>query len=235
LFLTNHKFKSVQKDRLFYDQYQYCIGFQLDELSCMRILDHAHINDMIERRKQWQEIAQQRWVNGRQKHGITMSRRFKNITDKTLADLHALAEVLLTTSTDFKLVVSMHQGYVYTNNMNLIDQLDDLPELTHKTYTQAKICRPKNTIKLKNSQYAYRSYLKTVKLSQQQKDQLMDFLYAQRDHVRVSRALQTWIDQPFNRTQDYFFIDHASESWLTMLGLVQPGIIRKTMHIISAK
>jgi hypothetical protein len=83
MFLTSPKFKPVRKDRLFYDQFEYCIGFRLDEVSCLRVLDHAHIDDMIERRKQWREIAQQRWVTGRQKHGIIMSRRWKDITENT--------------------------------------------------------------------------------------------------------------------------------------------------------
>jgi hypothetical protein len=53
--------------------------------------------------------------------------------------------------------------------------------------------------------------------------------------VRLSPALKSWISQSFNRTQDYFFVDHDSLTWLTMLSLVQPGIVRKTMHIIPAK
>lgn len=233
--MTNLKFKTVKKDRRFYDQFDYCIGFHLDEVNCLRVLDHAHIDDMIERRKQWREVAQQRWVSGRQKHGIIMSRRWKDITEKTVLDLHALAQVLLNTTVDFKLVVSMSQGYVYTNNLSLIDQLDHMPELTHKTYTQAQVVRPKNTIQLKNPQYQYRTYLSMCKLTAEQRHNLEEFLITQSTHVRISPALARWIDTAFNRTQDYFFVDHNTESWCTLLSLVQSGIIRKTMHIIPAK
>lgn len=233
--MSNQQFKAVKKDRLFYDRFEYCIGFHLDEVSCLRVLDHEIIDDFIERRRQWSEIAQQRWVNHRQQYGTILGKTLRRITEKTQEDLHALADVLLATPFKFKLVVSVYQGYVYTNDLELIDRLDAMPQLNYKTYTQAEIHRPKNTIKLKNSLYPFRSYFRNIKLTSQQKDNLMDFLYAQRDHVRVSPALQRWIDQPFNRTQDYFFVDHTSESWLTMLSLVQPGIIRKTMHIIPAK
>ncbi len=220
---------------MFYDRFTYCLGFHLDEISCLRLLDHAHIDDMIERRKQWREIAQQRWVAGRQKHGIIMSRRWKDITEKTVADLHAVAEVLLTTSVDFKLVVSINQGYVYTNDTTLIDQLDCMSELTYKTYTQAQIVRPKNTIQLRDPQYQFRTYFSMCKLTAEQRHNLEEFLITQSDHVRLSPALARWINMPFNRTQDYFFVDHDAESWCTLLSLVQPGIIRKTMHIIAAK
>lgn len=229
------KFNSVKKDRLFYDQFEYCIGFYLEEASCLRLRDHAEIDDIIQRRKQWQEIAQQRWANGRQSHGMILARRWRAITEKTVADLHAVAEVVLNITVPHKLVVSLNQGYVYTNDLALIDQLDLMPELIYKSYTRARVTRAKNTIQLKNPQHAFRSYLKSIRLNEQQKDHLMDFLYAQRDHVRVSASFQRWIDQPFNRTQDYFFVDHHTESWLLMLALVCPGLIRKTMQIQQAK
>ena len=146
-------FKTVAKDRLFYDQFEYCIGFHLAEISALRQLDHAQIDDVIERRKQWRELAQQRWVKGQRSHGTIMSRRWRDITDVTQANLHSLADVLLTTGASYKLVVSVDQGYVYTTDLTLINHLTAMPELSHKTYTQAKIIRPKNTIQLKNPRY----------------------------------------------------------------------------------
>jgi hypothetical protein len=235
LFLTNRRFNLVRKDRLFYDQFLYCIAFYLEEVSALRVLDHVAIDDTMQRRRQWREIAQQRWVNGRQKHGIILSRSFKEITENTIHDLHVVAEKLLTTTSDFKLVVSVDQGYVYTNDMDLIDTLDHMPELKYKSYTKAKVTRPKNTIQLKNSQNCFRSYFKAVKLNDQQKKQLDNFLNNHKDQVRLSPALTQWIDQPFNRLQDYFFVDYQTNSWLTMLSLVHPGLVRKTMHIIPAK
>jgi hypothetical protein len=230
--LTNPKFSTVKKDRLFYDRFQYSIGFHLDEVNCLRQLDHVYIDDMLVRRKQWREIAQRRWSKNLQ---ANFSWRHPEITEQTGENLHALAELLLTAPCDFKLVVSLNQAHVYTNDPILINRLDRLPILTFKTYTQAEISRPKNTVKLKNPKHKFRTYLKFVRMTSIQKDNLMDFLYNQRLHVRISPALQRWIDQPFTQTQDYFFIDHDTQSWLTMLSLIQPGIVRKTMHIIPAK
>ena len=231
-------FKPVAKDRLFYDQFEYCIGFQLDEISALRELDHARIDDIIERRKQWREIAQQRWVKGQRPHGSVgtiMSRSWRDITAQTLADLHTLADVLLTTSAEYKLVVSVNQGYVYTNELFLIDKLAVMPELSHKTYTRAEIIRPKNTIQLKNPVHEFRTYFRSVKLSAQEKRTLIDFLQNQHSHTRMSQGLKNWANDPFTRTQDYFFVDHNGSSWLSMLSLVRPGIIRKTLQIVAAK
>jgi hypothetical protein len=211
------------------------MGFCLHEASCLRQLDHASIDDTMQRRKQWREIAQQRWVNGRQNHSTIIRRRWQEITEKTVDDLHAVADQLLCSEIEYKLVVSVNQGYVYTNDLTLIDQLDSMPQLTYKTYTRAEIVRPKNTIQLRNPRYQYRTYLTMCKLTAEQRHNLEEFLITQSEYVRLSPALARWIDLPFNRTQDYFFVDHDSETWCTMLSLVQPGIIRKTMHIIAAK
>jgi len=237
LYLTKPtlKFKPVSKDRLFYDRFEYCMGFYLEEVSCLRVLDHDYINDWIARRQEWREIARKRWPTGSGSSSTILSRRWREITATTVSNLHCLATCLLNTPAEFKLVVSMDQGYVYTNDLDLIDQLTAMPVLQYKSYSQAQITRPKNTIRLKNCRHQYRSYFKVTKLSAEQKDNLMDFLYNQRATVRVSSALQRWIDQPFNRTQDYFFVDHDTQNWLTMLNLVVPGIVRKTMQLIPAK
>ena len=243
LFLTkiHQPFKSVVKDRLFYNRFEYCIGFQLDEASCLReSLEHNRIDRMIERRIAWREIAQQRFVGTVRStlfpgaNQTIIARRQKEITEQTISNLHDLAEILLTTVLDFKLVVSVDQGHVYTNDLNLLDQINALPALTHKEYSQAIIGRPKDTIQLKDPKHQFRSYFKITKLTHEQKNQLIAFLSNQ-STIRLSPALKHWITVPFNRTQDYFFIDHNEMSWLTMLSLVRPGLIRKTQQIIQAK
>jgi hypothetical protein len=235
--LTNPalRFKTVGKDRLFYDQFEYCIGFYLDEVSVLRELDHARIDDLIQRRKAWREVAQQRWLTGQRPHSTIISRRWRDITDQTQADLHSLAAMLLTTVASYKLVVSVNQGYVYTSDLSLIDQLDRMPELSLKTYARAEIVRAKNTVQLKNPRHEYRTYFRAIKLSAAEKQVLIAFLQNQQGHIRMSPGLKNWVNDSFTRTQDYFFVDHNTQSWLSMLSLVRPGITRKTLQIIPAK
>jgi hypothetical protein len=125
------KFKQIAKDRLFYDRWQYCITFMLDEVSSLKTLDHEYIDAVLERRKLWREVTQQRWTTmaagagtGRVKLAQTiMSRGWRNITDETVANLHELAEVLITTRAEYKVVTSVDQCWIYTNNLNLIKKL----------------------------------------------------------------------------------------------------------------
>lgn len=231
---TIHQFKSVVKDRLFYNRFEYVLSFTLDEASSLRDLSHEEIDRTIERRKEWRNIALQRWQKSNNSFGNILGRRRKDITDATVENLHALANILLTTMSDYKLVVSVNQGHIYTNDLVLLDQLDHLGCLERKSYSRAQINRPENTIQLKKPQHQFRSYFKIIKLTTEQKTHLIGFLLNQ-PSVRLSPALNSWITGSFNRTQDYFFIDHNEMSWLTMLGLVRPGLIRKTMQIIPTK
>ena len=220
---------------MFYDRYQYCISFGLAEISCLREqeLDCARIRHMLDRRKQWREVAHQRW-NG-QKPNAQQSRLWNEITEEVEQNLYDFADILRNSGVDLKLVVSSNCGWVYTNSLELINQLKPMRMLTGKKYSEAVIDRPKNTILLKNPRHQFRSYFKITKITSQQKDMLINFLNNQQSSIRISPALATWTTSAFHRTQDYFFVDHNEMSWLTMLALVHPGIIRKTQQIIQAK
>jgi len=224
-------FKPVVKDRLFYSQFEYCVRFHLEEVSCLRTLDHAQIDSMIERRIAWRSISQ----TMTNRPLITqLSNQSNKITETTVKNLHVLADLLLTTQTNFKLVVSAFTGYVYTNDRMLIDQVAKLPGVSYVEYTQAIVGRPRDTIQLRDPKYQWRSYFKVGKLTTEQKTHLKNFL-ANQPGIRISPALKNWINYKFTRTQDYFFIDYNEPAWLTMLGLVLPGLIRKTLEIIPAK
>jgi len=229
-----HQFKLIIKDRLFYNQFEYVIGFQLDEVSCLRELDHRYIETMIERRRTWREVAHQRWQKSNSSTGNILSRRTREITDRTVSDLHDLADSLLTCQSDFKLVVSANHAHVYTNDLLLINKLSGLASLKHKKYSRAVVGRPKDTVRLKNPQHQFRSYFKSAKITQEQKNHLLAFLNTQTE-IRTSPALTAWFLTPYSRTQDYFFVDHNQMLWLTLLALVRPGLIRKTQQIIPAK
>lgn len=226
-------FKPVAKDRWFYDRFEYCMAFRLNEINCLRELNHASIDDTIERRRQWREMAQRRWLaNG---NNTSLHRFYQEITEKTSQDLHKLADVLLATQEEFKLVVGINEGHVYSNNITLLTKLSAMAELTHKTYSRAEVNRPKNTILLRNPRHSFRSYFKCVKLTTEQKERITKFLKNQHDHIRMGPSLKKWAyESPLNNSQDYFFVDYTTPSWLTMLSLIHPGLIRKTMCIVPA-
>ena len=222
------KFKPVVKDQLFYNCYEYCFGFTLAEANVLRGLSHDSIDAKLDQRIEWRANARKRWQSS--SNGYS----WNEITDQIREDLHTICNIVTNSTGDCKLVVSTHFGWLYTNDPGLIDHLKQYRCLTNKTYTRAVVNRPKNTVRLKKSPYENRSYFINVKLSTLEKDNLKNFFANQQGHIRTSPSLNDWLNnKPFLRTQDYFFLDYTGEQWLVMLSLIRPGLIRRTLKIIT--
>lgn len=234
LIKTTQQFKSVVKDRLFYDRYEYCFSFNLAEATVLRGLKHELIDARLDQRIEWREIARRRW-----KH-TTDTMGWNQINDQVRADLHTVCSTIVNFGADCKISVSHHVGYLYTNDLGLIDQLralkypSGLSILSGMNYSRAVVNRPKNTVLLKKSLYKHRSYLHYVKLTEREKESLRAFFLNQGKHVRTSPSLQEFFDKKlFLRTMDHYFIDYNDDKCLTMLSLIRPGLIRKTQQIIT--
>lgn len=227
---TTLQFKSVTKDRLFYDRFKYCLGFTMAEANVLRGLNHRWIDARLDQRIEWRELARKRWNSSFEPQG------WNEITTQIRADLHAVCQAITEFGCEYKLTVSTHSAWLYTNDPALIDHLRTFRCLTNKNYTQARVNRPKNTVVLKNSLYTNRSYMINVKLTTAEKETLKNFFTNQQEHVRISPSFRHWLyESPYYRLQDYYFVDHNGDTWLTMLGLVRPGLIRKRLEIITAK
>lgn len=189
------------------------------------IKNNDQIDKKLDDRIAWREEAGRRWHS-------TIPGRWKAITTQVRLDLHHVANLVI--DNDCKLVVSTDFGWIYTNKLDFIEQLRTVKCLKNKTYSQAVVNRPKNTILLKNSPHQQRSYLVNIKLTAQEKETLKGFFDNQKEHVRTSPSFNQWLyKQPYLRTQDYFFIDYSGEQWLTMISLIRPGLIRKTQRIVT--
>ena len=227
LTLQNPNFKPVASDRLFYDHWQYCIRFRLDEVSALRdSLDPEEIDAVLTRRSVWCDRVRTRWPQN------NFVRGHDAITDQTRENLYAFADFLQQTQDPYKMVISVNQCWIYSNNANLLERIDRLPFVNHAKFTQSVIVRARNTVALKNPQHQHRSYFRAIKLNPGEKDQLINFFNAQSD-IRISPAMAKWLLTPFSRTDDYFFVDYNGSTWLTMLALVRPGLIRRTVQIVA--
>lgn len=225
---SNLKFKPVVKDQLFYDQFEYCFSFTLAEANAMRGLSHKEIDARLDQRIEWRELARKRWRSTAEGTG------WNEITTQIREDLHQVCDLILSANVAYKLIVSTHFGWIYTNDLALIDQLRQLRCLSSKSYSQAVINRPKNTVLLKNSRHQLRSYFYSIKLTTAEKQTIQGFFANQQEHIRTSPSFAIWLtESPYLRLQDYFFIDYSGAQWMTMLSLIRPGLIRKTQTIIT--
>ena len=224
------QFKQVFKDKFFYDKFNYCIGFFIQEATCLRTVDHDYVDKMLERRIQFRNVSQKRWLQSKL---TILTKATRPILDITGERLHEVAEILIKSKSDYKSVVSIDNMWVYTNDLNLINQLNELNFLEDKKYSEACVTRPKNTIVIKSSKFSKRTHLKSVGLTEVQAEKLRSFLLRNHGEIRVSPGLLEWCNSYYRRTMDYYFIDYDDDGYLTMMALINPKIIGKTLSILK--
>jgi hypothetical protein len=224
-----YKVEVDHRSSLYYDQYEWCITINISEAPCLRYLDANKFEHAIRNAKYWAE--NDRWTD-----------RIWTRTKETA--LRETRDVLLTETAPFKTVVSFNTVCIYTNRRQLADRLVRLGNdgVHMHLVRQAVISRPAGVVQLQESKYAYRTYLRERKYTKDQKDMLANFLHSRRDTLRVSPALDEWTNGTFvgyvrnlSYSRSYYFVDHDHPNEGTMLSLVLPGIVRKTMPIETTK
>ena len=224
-----YKVQLDNRSSLYYAQYEWCITMNISEASCLRYLEPGRFEAAIRNAKHWAE--NDKWTD-----------RAWSITKETA--LRETREVLLAETAPFKTVVSFMTVSVYTNNRSLADRLVTLGNdgVRIRLVRQAAISRPANVVQLRESQYAYRTYFKERKYTQEQRLMLANFLNARKDTLHPCGALMSWLTGQFpgyvlnlNYSRSHYFVDHDHPNEGTMLSLVMPGIVRKTMPIETTK
>ena len=195
----------------------------------MRHLGSAQFESAIRNARHWAE--KDVWTD-----------RSWSVTKETA--LRETRDVLLTETAPFKTVVSFNTVCIYTNRRQLADRLVRLGNdgVHMRLVRQAVLTRPANVVQLQESRYAYRTYLRERKYTKDQRDMLANFLHSRRDTLRVSPALDNWVNgkligyiRNHSYSRSYYFVDHDHPNEGTMLSLVLPGIVRKTMPIETTK
>ena len=223
-----YKVEVDHRSSLYYDQYEWCITINISEASCLRYLGSAQFENAIRNARHWAE--KDVWTD-----------RSWSVTKETA--LRETRDVLLTETHPFKTVVSFNTVCIYTNRRRLADRLVKLGNdgVHLRLVREAVISKPAGVIQLQESKYAYRTYFRERKYTRDQRDILKNFLDSRRDTLRVSPALSDWVNGNvgyilnLNYSRSHYFVDHDHPNEGTMLSLVLPGIVRKTMPIETTK
>jgi len=216
----------VLKDRLFYNKFNYCISFTLDEITVLsRPVTHYDIDRLIDRRNEYR----------RQYSRSARPYKAPDISLKIRQQLHELADILITSNEDYKFNTSYRVIWLYTNSETLIKDLANLEFINKIKVSEAVINRPMGTVKLKNPEHTHRSYFRFLRPTVDDRRKIVNFLDTHSAHIKPSPALSRYLlNDGFPFILEYFFIDYTGESWITMLTLLYPGLIRKTLPIIPA-
>jgi hypothetical protein len=217
------------RSSLYYDQYEWCITINIVEAPCLRYLEADKFEQAIRNAKHWA------------KNDILTDRIWTATKEIALRETR---HVLLSETKPFKTVVSFNTVCIYTNRRRLADRLVTLGNdgVHVRLVRQAVITRPAGVIQLRKSQYAYRTYLRERKYNNNQREMLLNFLDSREGTLRPCDSLIRWLKHNSmklgynpNYSRSYYFVDHDHPNEGTMLSLVMPGIVRKTMPIETTK
>lgn len=160
-------------------------------------------------------------------------------TDASIKALKITRDQLLASAIDYKLCLSGDWATVYTNDLKLIDWLEESPGFIFgNNVRQAEVTRPKDVIVIEKPKFNYRTYFRERKVDPAKREQLFNWAIAQGKHVNLSRPLHEWLKYQTTTwrsdwSQRYFYIEHNDLQYETMIAMIVPGLLRKTMPVIS--
>jgi len=210
-------------NQLYFGRYKYMVAFKLNNISAARSMTHYGVDRAIALRRKWLVSWGARVIPS-------------GITETTAGDLHSFVDDIADIKQHGRLVIGMNVGYLYHSELDKINQLQQLPyiEVTD-TYQCEPQCGP-GEIKLKNNSFAYRSYFKSIADHNIIKN---IFSVINRNGIAGCPSIAYAASKHANTYMGYissgYFIDHNHLSDLTMLQLVVPDCIRKTVRIVSDK
>lgn len=217
----------IQRPDLWFGRFNYCIRFYAREAGALREFDHKKIDRNIRVRREWGLLSPNYGGSWRRTSALA-------ITDQDVVTLHQLCDFFTQDNRDRRITISGHTVYVYTNDLQLSQDLQDKVGISVFYIQQLELIGTPGTIKLKKSDYQYRTYFKSVNLTSKSAESLRQFMSNQQD-IRIGPGLQDWARRRGLYTMDYFFIDHNNPSIISMMGLIVPGVARKTVPIITDK
>ena len=228
----------VKTDRLFFDQYTYCVRIVMPDIFCIRALkksefDLENILDYI--RQYYKKVKESRQKSGFYRYNNKKFDHDKKYLDKILD----LVDFLYPYRSNIKIVLSGDWGTFYTNDLNFVSELLNKKYASSFDLRQAVVSRPRDTVCLQSSKFEHRSYFAEKNINEDTKENLKKYLISQPD-IRIGPGLKSWLagSNQFrlwrtNFIQRYYFIDHNDPGFAVMLSLIVPGLIRKTISIVK--
>jgi hypothetical protein len=220
-----------ERSSLYYGQYEYCVTLHISDASCLRDLNTVRFEAALRNAKYWSE--QDRF-----------SQDFRSWSPAKESALRETRDILLEENGKYKSVVSFNVLSLYTNNIRLANRFVKLgnPGVRLHLVRQAVITKPAGVVQLQESKYGYRTYLRERKYDYDQRQMLLNFLKSREGTLRPCDSLLTWLGTGRHRyminpnySRSYYFVDHDHPNEGTMISLVMPGIVRKTLPIQTTK
>jgi hypothetical protein len=210
------KFKTVERNQLFFGQYHYCISFYLQNANVLRTLDPIKILKSIQYRNAWAPSAVS-----------------KKITEQSQHDLIAVCDYLLARPNPFKRTVSTHVMYVYTNHPADFQNLNDVGGLVVTNCSQVNVSLQPDAVTLRNPRHAYRTFFRERWLRDHELKTIREYFQARPNQFRLSPGFEMLVNGRRMWLMANYFVDHNEPQADLLINMAVPGIVKKTLPIVA--
>lgn len=211
------KFKTVERNQLFFGQYQYCITWYLKNVSVLRDLDPIKALKSIQYRNQWAPNASYK----------------QRITEEEQHDLIRACDYLLSRAHPFKRTVSNHMMYIYTNHPADFKDLGTVADSVVCNCTQVNVSLQPNAVTLKNPAHSYRTFFRERWLRDHELKNIREYFQARKDQFRLSPGFEMLVNGRRMWLMGNYFVDHNEPQADFLINMAVPGIVKKTLPIVG--
>ena len=211
------KFKTVERNQLFFGQYRYCISFMLRHANVLRDLDPIKVLKSIQQRNAWAPATHYR----------------TKISEEEQHDLIQVCDYLLARTHPFKRTVSTHIMYIYTNDPSDFRNLNGVGGLVVCNRTQVNVSLQTDAVTLKNPRHAYRTFFRERWLKDYELRNIREYFQARSDQFRLSPGFQLLVDGRRMWLMSNYFVDHNEPQADVLISMAVPGIVKKTLPIVA--
>ncbi len=211
------KFRSVERNQLYYSQYQYCISFFLKNVSVLRDLDVSRLARTIRYRNEWANSI----------------RLGPKITEEEGRKFQRLCDYLLARTHPFKRTTTTHAMYIYTNNPEDFENLHEVCDLVVTGRLRVNQCLQPNAVTLKNPVHQYRTFFKERWLANHELENLRNYFNTRSDQFRFSPGFQLLLKGRRLWLMGNYFVDHNEPQADFLINMAVPGIVKKTLPIVA--
>jgi len=199
---------------LFYDQFEYGICISLPEAGVLRAKTKTELVKSIA----YRNSSRYTWK--------------EQIAGDVLTNILAAFDEIDCVRDRIKLVISFNIMYIYSNDVGILQQLADLPYIAFNNAVQAVVDRPRDVIVINAPKFRYRSYFKERYIEPEDRDRLLNFIDLRKDTFKITYTLRAHLKKNrWHWMQRHHFVEHNDPKDITMLSLVVPGLIRKTLPV----
>lgn len=211
------KINVLERDKLFFDRYEYSVCFVLEECGVLR---------------ENSELAILRAINWRNSNRRTYRSASADISPELTDDLLDMWRKLNQHRDQIKVVFSYNLVYVYGNDLKMLADIAGQSYTDINCFQQAVVTRPRDVVLKSNPKFKLRSYFKDTYLEDDKQALLRNFLTSRPDSYGFTGVFRRHLDRSrWFYLQRHHWIEHDSPADVTMLSLVVPGLIRKTVEV----